>query len=104
VTTRSVGLQPEHDWSSHGADVFGVMAIDYDELAQPANFNRQLSYGDGDGSEASLTHCLTKITGARKSGNAPGIVKVGPVEPTFNTLAPPSRRFAECDSLSGRIT
>ena len=27
---RGVGLGPEHDWSSHGADAFGLMAIDYD--------------------------------------------------------------------------
>lgn len=25
--TRSVGLGPDHDWSSHGADAFGLMAI-----------------------------------------------------------------------------
>lgn len=28
---RSVGLGPEHDWSSHGADAFGLMAIAYEE-------------------------------------------------------------------------
>jgi phage terminase large subunit len=28
---RNVGLGPEHDWSSHGADAFGLMAIDYEE-------------------------------------------------------------------------
>lgn len=26
---RNVGLGPEHDWSSHGADAFGLMAMDY---------------------------------------------------------------------------
>jgi phage terminase large subunit len=26
---RNVGLGPEHDWSSHAADAFGLMAIDY---------------------------------------------------------------------------
>lgn len=26
---RNVGLGPEHDWSSHGADAFGLMCIDY---------------------------------------------------------------------------
>jgi len=29
--TRNVGLGPEHDWSSHGADSFGLMAISYEE-------------------------------------------------------------------------
>lgn len=27
--TRNIGLGPEHDWSSHGADAFGAMAIDW---------------------------------------------------------------------------
>lgn len=27
---RNVGLGPEHDWSSHGADAFGMMCIDYE--------------------------------------------------------------------------
>ena len=26
---RALGLGPEHDWSSHGADAFGLMAIAY---------------------------------------------------------------------------
>lgn len=28
---RNVGLGPSHDWSSHGADAFGLMCIVYDE-------------------------------------------------------------------------
>lgn len=28
---RNIGLGPEHDWSSHAADAFGLMAIDYVE-------------------------------------------------------------------------
>lgn len=28
---RNVGLGPDHDWSSHGADAFGLMAIHYEE-------------------------------------------------------------------------
>lgn len=28
---RSLGLGPEHDWSSHGADSFGMMAIVYEQ-------------------------------------------------------------------------
>ena len=27
---RRIGLGPEHDWSSHGADAFGLGAIDYE--------------------------------------------------------------------------
>lgn len=26
---RNIGLGPNHDWSSHGADAFGLMALDY---------------------------------------------------------------------------
>jgi phage terminase large subunit len=33
---RGVGLGPEHDWSSHGADAFGLMAIDYDAPGKSA--------------------------------------------------------------------
>jgi len=32
---RGIGLGPEHDWSSHGADAFGLMAIAY-EAPNPA--------------------------------------------------------------------
>ena len=28
---RNVGLGPEHDWSSHAAEAFGLMAIAYEE-------------------------------------------------------------------------
>jgi phage terminase large subunit len=28
---RDIGLGPEHDWSSHGADAFGLMAVAYEE-------------------------------------------------------------------------
>jgi phage terminase large subunit len=28
---RNVGLGPEHDWSSHEADAFGLMAVAYEE-------------------------------------------------------------------------
>ena len=28
---RGIGLGPEHDWASHGADAFGLMATVYEE-------------------------------------------------------------------------
>lgn len=28
---RGIGLGPEHDWSSHAADAFGLMAVDYEQ-------------------------------------------------------------------------
>lgn len=27
---RNIGLGPEHDWASHGADAFGLMCVDYE--------------------------------------------------------------------------
>ena len=33
---RDIGLGPEHDWSSHGADAFGLMAIAVEELFEKA--------------------------------------------------------------------
>jgi phage terminase large subunit len=41
---RDVGLGPEHDWSSHAADAFGLMAIAYEEPSRTARFNRKLVY------------------------------------------------------------
>jgi phage terminase large subunit len=32
---RGVGLGPEHDWSSHAADAFGLMAVDHASRPQP---------------------------------------------------------------------
>lgn len=42
---RDIGLGPEHDWSSHSADAFGLMAVDYEQqpkgaLNQPLNYKR----------------------------------------------------------------
>lgn len=31
---RNIGLGPNHDWSSHGADAFGLMCVDYEEPMQ----------------------------------------------------------------------
>jgi phage terminase large subunit len=38
--SREIGLGPEHDWSSHGADAFGLMCVAYEapqEKKKPAN-------------------------------------------------------------------
>lgn len=42
--TRNVGLGPEHDWSSHAADAFGLMAILYEEPSRMKAFNRKINY------------------------------------------------------------
>jgi phage terminase large subunit len=41
---RNVGLGPEHDWSSHGADAIGLMAIAYEEPSETRAFNRTINY------------------------------------------------------------
>lgn len=33
---RNIGLGPEHDWSSHGADAFGLMCVAYEAPKEPA--------------------------------------------------------------------
>jgi len=43
---RDVGLGPEHDWSSHCADAFGLMAIAYEEPGRLAAFSRPLKFLD----------------------------------------------------------
>ncbi len=41
---RNVGLGPDHDWSSHAADAFGLMAICYEEPSRKRAFNREIEY------------------------------------------------------------
>lgn len=41
---RSIGLGPDHDWSSHGADAFGLMCVAYEE---PKKKIERESYGSG---------------------------------------------------------
>jgi len=43
---RNIGLGPEHDWASHGADAFGLMCIAYDEPTQN-NAAPVFNYGSG---------------------------------------------------------
>jgi phage terminase large subunit len=42
---RGIGLGPDHDWSSHGADAFGLMAVDFQTAPKgathaPLNYKR----------------------------------------------------------------
>ena len=44
---RGVGLGPEHDWASHGADAFGLMCITYEEPQiekQKSKISRKISW------------------------------------------------------------
>lgn len=45
---RNIGLGPNHDWSSHGADAFGLMCVVYkapDERGNEIDFNAGLGGG-----------------------------------------------------------
>ena len=37
---RGIGLGPEHDWSSHAADAFGLMCVAYEEPRRGGNWNQ----------------------------------------------------------------
>jgi phage terminase large subunit len=41
---RNVGMGPDHDWSSHAADAFGLMAICYEEPSRTQAFGRAIEY------------------------------------------------------------
>jgi phage terminase large subunit len=41
---RNVGLGPDHDWSSHSADAFGLMAICYEDPSRAKAFSRKIEY------------------------------------------------------------
>ena len=46
---RNVGLGPEHDWSSHAADAFGLMCVAYEDHSAPAPNLSRLYAGSGGG-------------------------------------------------------
>jgi len=41
---RNVGLGPDHDWSSHCSDAFGLMAISYEDPSRAKAFGRTINY------------------------------------------------------------
>jgi phage terminase large subunit len=43
---REIGLGPEHDWASHGADAFGLMCVAYEEprIRKPVDHNRETNW------------------------------------------------------------
>jgi phage terminase large subunit len=53
--TRNVGMGPDHDWSSHAADAFGLMAICYEGPDGPMNW--------GDLFDSPLEQPRSEITG-----------------------------------------
>lgn len=49
---RNVGLGPEHDWSSHGADAFGLMCVAYE---QPEEQDEDEDYDPRDRGRSAVT-------------------------------------------------
>jgi phage terminase large subunit len=43
--TRNIGLGPEHDWASHGADAFGLMCVAYEAPTEPQERRPRRSAG-----------------------------------------------------------
>lgn len=41
---RNIGLGPEHDWSSHAADSFGLMCVAYEAPTKPVPIKRDMSW------------------------------------------------------------
>lgn len=44
---RSIDLGPDHDWSSHGADAFGLMCVVYEEPVEPRKERVFQAVGEG---------------------------------------------------------
>lgn len=41
---RGIGLGPEHDWASHGADAFGMMCVAYEDPSRKSQHAQPLKY------------------------------------------------------------
>lgn len=41
---RGIGLGPAHDWASHGADAFGLMAVDHATHVSSSEWSSKLTY------------------------------------------------------------
>lgn len=52
---RDIGLGPEHDWASHAADAFGLMAICYEGPDSPMNINDLFERGWADNTRSDIT-------------------------------------------------
>ena len=53
--TRNIGLGPSHDWASHGADAFGLMAICWEPQAAPMIDDLYDDFGYSDSSRSATT-------------------------------------------------
>jgi phage terminase large subunit len=40
---RNIGLGPEHDWSSHGSDAFGLMCVAYEPPTTNSDWDKPIS-------------------------------------------------------------
>lgn len=46
---RNIGLGPEHDWSSHGSDAFGLMCVAYEAPQEEQDHSPKFAYGGRSG-------------------------------------------------------
>ena len=65
---RNVGLGPEHDWSSHAADAFGLMAICYEEPSRARAFSRKIEYPSMDMHDAQDVRLHLESDACRREG------------------------------------
>lgn len=50
---RNIGLGPEHDWSSHGADAFGLMCVAYEDPSRkPADLDLKINLPSHGGAQS----------------------------------------------------
>jgi hypothetical protein len=52
---RNIGLGPEHDWSSHGADSFGLMAVHTSRRRRARISGARSTMGIRDGDEGDMS-------------------------------------------------
>jgi hypothetical protein len=82
---RNVGLGPEHDWSSHGADAFGLMCVAYEEPQSSAPLkypsSRQLEHRKASLRSDPMTMAtITNGSNATVSLNPGDIITIEPQE------------------------
>ena len=52
---RNVGLGPDHDWSSHAADAFGLMSVCYEGSDKTMTIDGLFDSDFADASRSSIT-------------------------------------------------
>ena len=69
-----MGLGPSHDWSSHAADAFGLMALSYEDPARLCKFSQADCISESGG-------CVTALLRVLKLHDAAGSAQSSKVLP-----------------------